>query len=163
MNSDLIKYLSYLRKSFFWLFFNSLFGLFPLILVSTAWFFSNDKILLHDLHSLIKDGTIMFVCITMVGAVYIDYYLSKHVVSNNLGRFAFFFFPLMLSFPVAVKFLVMHIKQENCSSIDNKLPAEGFELNSELSIIIITFTIMYSVFAKASLYLRDEIKKQEQS
>lgn len=141
-------YWDYFWKTLFWVIGNLAFGLFPLIFMGAVYIISGGKIYGDAIQTMIYEGIILFVCIAIMGAVFIDYALSG-ILMNRFKTFSVYSIPAFVVFLVAINFFLIHLK-----IIDKT----RFSLASSTTISVIVLSLFYSVFVKASLYIFDDIR-----
>lgn len=134
-----------MRVSIIWVILNIAVGLLPVGTVMTFSSISDGQLLVNDYIDLIKDGTVMFVCIGMVYAAWIDFYLSKVQVNEDISRLALNLYPAICAFTIILKFIVVRLSKSRYVSMKEVL----FDVNSELDFAIISLSLLYIIIVKS--------------
>jgi hypothetical protein len=129
---------------------NVIFGLFPLIIMYLFFFCSNGKVCGDGVDNLIYEGAILFVCIAIVGTVYVDFYLSG-IYLSGWGRFATYFFPVIIPLWVSVNYVLIHMKI---------IGKEVFAASSGITIATIALSFLYVLFVKTNLYMQEDLRHE---
>lgn len=137
-------------KTLKWIIGNTVFGLFPLLFFCSIFYLTDKKFGGDQVDTLIYEGSILFVCIALVGAVLIDYYLSG-LRPIGFTRFATYFFPVALLFVVTENYFLIHIGYVSKSR---------FALKSNTTIFVITITVIYIIFVKTELYIKEGFRHE---
>lgn len=143
------KYREYIWKTVKWMIINSFFGLFPLLLMLYINYCSDGKAGGDAVNRLIFDGAVMFVCIAIVGGVLGDYYLSGFRL-EGWARFALYAVPAYILFVVSVNYFLIYTRV---------VPESRFSMGSYTTNLIIFLSSIYTLFAKAHLYQKEDIKE----
>jgi hypothetical protein len=145
MKKDL-TYGEYLWKTIKWLLGNLGFGLFPLIFMGILYVLSNHKIGGHEMDEQIYEGAVIFVFLAIIGAVGWDYYLSG-IRYNGITRFMTNITPAAILFFVALNYLLIKLKI---------IEKDRFSLTSITSIVVFIASIVYIIFVKTNLYIKED-------
>lgn len=134
-----------LGKAFSWFLANAAFGLAPLIFLCLI-----NPILIkheasHEIHELIRGGTVLFVCCALMGAAVIDMVQSK-MKFGKLAYFTFNILPFVLLGIICLLYLLIIL-----GHVDEKI----FTSLSGFYVFIILFTIFYSTLAKYFLFCNE--------
>lgn len=129
---------------------NVIFGIFPLIFMLAIFLMSEQKFGGTEVDDLVYEGSILFVCLAIVGSVLVDFYLSG-VRMDGFARFATYFFPAIILFIIAVNYFLIHI---------HMIDKSRFALTSYTSIITISLSIVYVIFVKTNLYMKEDYKHE---
>lgn len=141
------SYFAYLWKSTKWIVLNGIFATLPILLMCAIYMISEQKLGNEEIENLIYEGTVLFVCIAMVGAVLVDYILSGFR-PMGFARAIIYLFPLIVLFLVTANYLLIHYKVVDVSR---------FMLNSRTSLIVISTSIAYMLFVKTDLYIKEDL------
>jgi hypothetical protein len=110
---------------------------------------SDGKVCGDGLDNLIYEGCILFVCISIVGAVYVDFYLSG-VILTGIARFATYFFPIIIPTWISIDYILIHM---------NIISRERFSVGSTITMVTIVLSSLYVLLVKANLYMQEELKR----
>lgn len=150
MRNRKLTYWDYFWKTFKWFIGNALFGVFPLVFMCIIYYLSEKKLGGHEIEKLVYDGAVLFVCIAMVGAVLVDYYLSGFR-ATGFGRFAIYAFPSLILMLISVNYFLIHIKV-----IDNS----RFSITSNTTIWTVAMSFIYILFVKTNLYIKEDVNHE---
>ncbi len=141
----------YIMKAFIWLFGNACFGLVPFLVIKllNSLSLSSEEISIASKESihLLRDCAIMFASCVIMGAVFIDFVLSKVKAKKHLV--------LLITFPVfAVLSLVGLVY---VLLLIDKIDDEGFAKVLVLQEWIGVFTLFYAISIKPILYKKEDL------
>jgi len=132
-----------LLKAFGWVTANAAFGLAPLIFLRLINPVLSRHEAGHEIHELIKGGTVLFVCCALMGAAVIDLVQSK-IKFSNFAFFALYVIPFIILAIICLLYLLIILGHVN---------ENLFTSFSDLYIFIILFTLFYCTMAKYFLFL----------
>lgn len=149
-NGKDVPYYQYLIKSSKWVIGNSFFGLLPLLFILFINAVSGGKTGNEEISRLIHDGVILFVCCAIMGAVLIDYILLgiKQKIALTIG---------LLIIP---GFIVILLLTDYTLIILKEIDNSCFNLSSNTSKIVIGLTIIFSIFTKASIFIKEDSRHE---
>lgn len=137
----------YLYKSLKWFFFNSVFGLFPLILMGTVSKLTAGQEGQTTVdHLIYEGGVILFVIIAIMGAVAVDYLLAGFKFSSK-EIFFYFIFPSILAGFISLEFLLVCMQ---------KLDKFALALHGRKTMTLILLSFVYCTLVKASFYQKED-------
>ena len=142
------EYRHYYFKAAKWFIGNIIFGLAPLLLIWVVYALSNGASGNDEMSHLIHDGVVLFVCISVMGAVVVEYMLSGFK-SSGISIFGIYIFPLCILAIVSIDYMLIYLR-----IIDNTC----FNIGSLTTKIIIFLSHIYSTFTKANLYILEDTK-----
>lgn len=111
-------------------------------------FVSGGKVGSDEVRHLLKDGVHLFVCCAILGAIIIEFILSRHEMRTST-MFLLSIVPIFIFGLILVDYILINVKAIN---------EDSFELHTWTSQIVIIFTAIYCIFIKASLYIKEETK-----
>ncbi|TWI83265.1 hypothetical protein IQ13_1373 [Lacibacter cauensis] len=141
------SYFAYLWKSTKWIILNAVFATAPLWILCVLYFASEKKIGGDEIDLLIYDGAIFFVSISLVGAVLVDYILSGFR-PMGVARFVIYLFPLVVLFAAGTNFLLIKF---------NIISNSRFLLTSSTTLWTVSLSILYILFVKTDLYIKEDL------
>src|SRR6476469_9252221 len=97
--------IEYYWKTTKWLLGNLIFGLFPILFMCAVYYCSERKIGLHEIEEQVYEGTILFVCLALVGSVVLDLFLSG-LRFEGTYRFLIYFVPAFIVGVVSLNYLL---------------------------------------------------------
>ena len=110
MISKLVAYLTvygkYFWKSTKWMCGNAIFGIFPLLFMCSIYYISGRKVGAEIVDSLVYEGSVIFVCIAIVGAVLVEYYLSGFRL-NGIFRISVYLFPAVILYITSINYYLI--------------------------------------------------------
>src|SRR5690348_16378841 len=98
-----------LRKTFFWIVGNAMFGLFPMLFMLIVYSLGEGKVGKDEIDHLIHDGLILFVSIAIMGSVMVDYALSDLKLKWP-GILVVYIMPLGLVAIISIEYLLINLK-----------------------------------------------------
>lgn len=150
MANERSSYWLYLWKTAKWMIGNAIFGIFPLLFMCSVYYISEEKLGKEEINTLVYEGAILFVCIAIVGSVLVDFFLSGFR-PNGFPRFAIYIFPLIILFIISINYFLIHIK-----IIDKS----RFSLSSGTTIVTVILSVIYILFVKTNLYMKEDLRHE---
>jgi hypothetical protein len=145
-----VNYYEYVWRSFKWTILNGALGLAPLIFMCIMSCMSEKDGFSHEITHLIRDGVHLFVCCALMGAVVVDFWLAGIPVSGMRLVFIYLM-PVFVLIFLLFEYLLIYLRIAE---------AGNFYISSSTSIVVIGLSVLYCIFAKASLYANED-KKHE--
>lgn len=128
-----------------YIFVHAFFGLAPLWLIFDATLY-NFKIHHGDL---IKEGVVMFFCITIIGVISFDYGISEKKHKSDVIKYLTIVIPFILLTLVAINFLQLRSVSDNFDYSNIKTLQFG----------LVILTLIYCLIIKTFLYINETGKK----
>jgi hypothetical protein len=135
----------YTWKSIKWTVGNAVFALFPVILLEIVNGMSTNNHFGNKIDDLVRDGAVMFVCCAILGAVLVEFWVAGFVYNVNQITLIFVI-PIVVHALLALEYVLILL------GIAAK---DSFIITSWTSKIVITFSVLYCIFAKANYYMRE--------
>ena len=137
----------YFWKSFKWLFGNVCWGLIPLWFVIFVNIVSDGKTGYDEIqHIITRDGAILFVCCAIMGSVMVDYVLTGSIMK------IWHAYRLLL----IPGFIVLLLLTDYALILAKIINYSCFSLNSWTSKIVIALTILFSIFIKTEINIKED-------
>jgi|GEM_PF-1609156 len=145
-----LPYGNYLRKTFWWLMGNTVFGLAPLLFMCIVYLVAQQKAGNSEISHLIHEGVIPFVCVAIMGSVLVDFALSGFAM-KGWGILAVYICPCCIMSILCIEYLLVTLK-----IIDDSC----FNLDSLTTIIVIGLSFVYCIFTKTNLYIKEDTRHE---
>jgi|GEM_PF-3195323 len=127
-------------------------GLYQYFLLSFVTHISANPAVIERLHTNLRDGFIVFFCVGLSGSVLVEFVMPKNFRIGIRHALLLIGIPFVLNTILTVLYLVVVLDQAKDKSLLETWPS---------SIFIVIFSILYSIFAKAYFYMRDNNRDEE--
>ncbi len=145
-----IPYSQYLKKSFFWVAGNALFGLTPLLFMQFVYLVSGFKVGGEEIKHLVHDGVVLFVCCAIMGAVLVEFVLSGYEMKISRS-YKLLIIPGFIMLLLLTDYFLINLK-----AIDTSC----FALDSWTSLIVIVLSFLFCTFNKANYYIKEDTRHE---
>lgn len=144
-----VTFFDYYKKTIKWMIGNTIIGLAPLLFLKLMNTMSKGRICEVAITRIIHDGVILFVCCAIMGSIVVDFILGGHKLQS--GRYF-----LIIVIPVIV--LALLLLAYFLMSLD-QVSQNAFQVNTPVTISVIAFSIIYCIFAKTHLFIKEDTKQ----
>src|SRR5215471_16488669 len=106
MSNKESQYLPYLTKAISWIIGNAAFGLFPMLFLSSVYYWSDKELGGKELDDFIYTGSVLFLCMALTGSVLTDFYLSG-IRLNGFKRLITYVIPFNILYNVTINYFLV--------------------------------------------------------